>query len=42
VPGGASVACSTSEALGWDPALAAVIDPSGRAVRSVHQQAYTG
>src|SRR5688572_21249397 len=40
VPGGASVACSTSEALGWDPALAAVIDPSGRAVRSVHQQAY--
>jgi asparagine synthase (glutamine-hydrolysing) len=42
VPGGASVACSTSEALGWDPALAAVIDPSGRAVRSVHQQAYHG
>jgi asparagine synthase (glutamine-hydrolysing) len=41
VPGGASVACSTAEALGWDPALAAVIDPSGRAVRAVHQQAYT-
>jgi asparagine synthase (glutamine-hydrolysing) len=39
VPGGASVACSTAEALAWDPALAAVVDPSGRAVRGVHQAA---
>ena len=40
VPGGPSVACSTPEALAWDPALRAVVDPSGRAVRSVHEQAY--
>jgi len=40
VPGGKSVACSTPEALAWDPALAAVTDPSGRAVRGVHHAAY--
>lgn len=40
VPGGPSVACSTPEALAWDASLAAVTDPSGRAVRGVHQQAY--
>lgn len=40
VPGGPSVACSTPEALAWDAALAEVTDPSGRAVRGVHQQAY--
>jgi asparagine synthase (glutamine-hydrolysing) len=40
VPGGKSVACSTPEALAWDPALAAVTDPSGRAVRGVHVAAY--
>jgi len=40
VPGGASVACSTPEALAWDSALQDVVDPSGRAVRGVHQQAY--
>jgi asparagine synthase (glutamine-hydrolysing) len=40
VPGGASVACSTAEALAWDPSLAAVLDPSGRAVRGVHAHAY--
>lgn len=40
VPGGRSVACSTSEALAWDPALAEVVDPSGRAVRGVHREAY--
>ncbi|HUG40153.1 MAG TPA: asparagine synthase B [Longimicrobiales bacterium] len=39
VPGGASVACSTPEALAWDPGLAAVVDPSGRAVRGVHRAA---
>jgi len=40
VPGGPSVACSTPEALLWDASLRELDDPSGRAVRSVHQQAY--
>jgi asparagine synthase (glutamine-hydrolysing) len=40
VPGGKSVACSTPEALAWDATLAAVTDPSGRAVRGVHVSAY--
>lgn len=40
VPGGKSVACSTPEALAWDASLASVTDPSGRAVRGVHQAAY--
>jgi asparagine synthase (glutamine-hydrolysing) len=40
VPGGPSVACSTPEALAWDASLAAVTDPSGRAVRGVHMSAY--
>jgi asparagine synthase (glutamine-hydrolysing) len=40
VPGGPSVACSTPEALAWDASLRSVTDPSGRAVRGVHQSAY--
>lgn len=40
VPGGPSVACSTPEALAWDENLRAVTDPSGRAVRGVHRDAY--
>ncbi|MEX2609683.1 MAG: asparagine synthase B [Gemmatimonadota bacterium] len=40
VPGGASVACSTPEALAWDPSFAAAADPSGRAVRGVHRAAW--
>ncbi|MGI2261231.1 asparagine synthase B [Shewanella sp. GXUN23E] len=40
VPGGKSVACSTPEALAWDVSLQGVIDPSGRAVRSVHADSY--
>lgn len=40
VPGGASVACSTAEALAWDPSFAGRADPSGRAVAGVHAQAY--
>lgn len=40
VPGGPSVACSTPEAVLWDSSLQELDDPSGRAVRSVHQQAY--
>ena len=40
VPGGPSVACSTPEAVLWDKSLQEMDDPSGRAVRSVHRQAY--
>ncbi|MBO5602130.1 MAG: asparagine synthase B [Prevotella sp.] len=36
----ASVACSTSVALQWDAAFQNMNDPSGRAVRGVHEQAY--
>ena len=41
VPGGPTVACSTPEAVLWDKALQEMNDPSGRAMRSVHQDAYT-
>jgi asparagine synthase (glutamine-hydrolysing) len=40
VPSAPSVACSSPEALAWDPSFANMNDPSGRAVRSVHDQAY--
>jgi len=40
VPGGPSVACSTAAALEWDASLRNVVDPSGRAVQSVHNDAY--
>ena len=40
VPGGPSVACSSPEAILWDASLQEMDDPSGRAVRSVHQDAY--
>ena len=40
VPGGPTVACSTPEAVLWDQSLQEMNDPSGRAVRSVHQDAY--
>ncbi|HVR43304.1 MAG TPA: asparagine synthase B [Thermoanaerobaculia bacterium] len=40
IPGGPSVACSTPEALAWDASLAGVVDPSGRAVRGIHQSSY--
>ncbi|MDH4021469.1 MAG: asparagine synthase B [Xanthomonadales bacterium] len=40
VPGGPSVACSTPEAVLWDASLQKLNDPSGRAVASVHQDAY--
>jgi asparagine synthase (glutamine-hydrolysing) len=42
VPGGPTVACSTPEAVLWDASLQGVNDPSGRAMRAVHQDAYTG
>ena len=40
VPGGPSVACSSPEAVLWDDSLQQVNDPSGRAVFSVHREAY--
>ena len=40
VPSEASVACSTAIALEWDAAFRNLNDPSGRAVKGVHEQAY--
>ncbi len=40
VPFEASVACSTAIALEWDEAFRKMQDPSGRAVLSVHEDAY--
>ena len=39
VPGGKSVACSTKEALAWDESFTNNADPSGRAVKGVHENA---
>jgi len=40
VPSVPSVACSTPIALEWDEAFKSMNDPSGRAVKTVHDQAY--
>ena len=40
VPSVPSVACSTPEALAWDESFKNMNDPSGRAVKFVHEQAY--
>ena len=40
VPSEASVACSTAIALEWDTAFAGMNDPSGRAVKGIHEMAY--
>ena len=40
VPSEASVACSTAIALEWDAAFRGLNDPSGRAVKGVHENAY--
>lgn len=40
VPSVKSVACSTPEALAWDTAFQNLNDPSGRAVSTVHVEAY--
>ena len=40
VPSEASVACSTAIALEWDAAFKNMNDPSGRAVKGVHEKAY--
>jgi len=39
VPSVKSVACSSPAALAWDPSFQNMNDPSGRAVKSVHNQA---
>ncbi len=40
VPSVPSVACSTAEALAWDESFRNQNDPSGRAVKNVHNKAY--
>ncbi len=40
VPSEASVACSSAIALEWDAAFLGMNEPSGRAVRDVHHEAY--
>ena len=40
VPSVPSVACSTAEALKWDASFSKLNDPSGRAVKGVHENAY--
>jgi asparagine synthase (glutamine-hydrolysing) len=40
VPSVPSVACSTAEALAWDESFKNMNDPSGRAVKNVHNSAY--
>jgi asparagine synthase (glutamine-hydrolysing) len=40
VPWERSVACSTAIALKWDAAFQNMVDPSGRAVMDVHEEAY--
>ncbi len=40
VPSVPSVACSTAEALDWDASFKNLLDPSGRAVKSVHRDSY--
>lgn len=39
VPGGKSIACSSSAAIAWDAAFANAADPSGRAVAGIHNAA---
>ena len=41
VPSVPSVACSTAEALAWDIAFRNLNEPSGRAVKGIHEEAYT-
>ena len=40
VPSVPSVACSTAEALAWDESFRNANDPSGRAIKNVHLDAY--
>lgn len=41
VPSVPSVACSTAEALVWDTQFSNLNEPSGRAVKGVHEEAYS-
>ena len=41
VPSVPSIACSTAEALTWDAAFKNMNDPSGRAVKGIHEEAYS-
>ncbi|MDR2498532.1 MAG: asparagine synthase B [Tannerellaceae bacterium] len=40
VPSVPSVACSTAEALAWDKSFAKMNEPSGRAIKDVHNDSY--
>ncbi len=40
VPEGPSIACSTPTAIAWEKSFADNADPSGRAIRGVHQESY--
>jgi asparagine synthase (glutamine-hydrolysing) len=40
VPSVPSIACSTPIALEWDEAFKNMIDPSGRAISTVHSDSY--
>jgi asparagine synthase (glutamine-hydrolysing) len=40
VPSVPSVACSTAVALEWDASFKNRVDPSGRAVKAIHEEAY--
>ena len=40
VPSIPSVACSTAEALAWDEAFKNMNEPSGRAIKGIHESAY--
>ncbi|MEM7454951.1 MAG: asparagine synthase B [Planctomycetota bacterium] len=42
VPGGPSIACSSAKAIEWDESFKNSADPSGRAVKGVHDDAYDG
>lgn len=40
IPEGKSIACSTPTALAWEKSFADMADPSGRAIKGVHQDSY--
>ena len=40
VPSVPSIACSTPTALAWDASFQNVNEPSGRAIKAVHEDAY--
>ncbi|GEM74723.1 asparagine synthase B [Vibrio sagamiensis] len=40
IPGGPSVACSSAKAIEWDESFQNCVDPSGRAVQAIHNDAY--